>query len=475
MRRQHQELTETVRMAWGGPALHRRDCLRAGLLGLASAGLSVTLPPRELIMAQTPPGNFRVTDIERVTVCVPYRAVPQRNMDRELPHWRYAEIFTVHLAGGQRGYGETLLYYTWRASQDEDVQRAMGKNAAAIMWDDSLGAGLQMALFDAVARALDVPIHHLLGHQVHERTPLSWWNIDTSAQDMASECQEALRQGYLAYKTKGRPWFDLWEQVEVATKVVPEEFKIDMDFNDTLLDAERAVPILRELDAYPEIEIYESPIPQEDIEGNRAICQAVRGLVAMHYGIPEPWQALKHEICDGFVIGHGASEIMQAGHVAAMADKPFWLQLVGTGITAAWSLQFGGVLSHATWPAVNCHQLYEHTLLTRPIEVKRGLADVPTTAGLGYEIDWDAVRKYQVPKPPRRPEPQRLMETSWPDGRKLYIANNGQVNFMLDLARAGKMPYFERGVTTTLVPDDGSPRWRDLYDRARREPVMLGP
>ena len=98
-------------------------------------------------------------------------------MARELPHWEYSEIIEVHLRSGHTGFGETMLYYTWGVTTDEDVQRAQGKNAAELMWDDSLGAGLQIALFDAVARAADVPIYHLLGHTVHDRPPLSWWNI----------------------------------------------------------------------------------------------------------------------------------------------------------------------------------------------------------------------------------------------------------------------------------------------------------
>ena len=83
---------------------------------------------------------------------------------------------------------------------------------------------------------------------------------------MVLECKEALRQGYLAYKTKGRPWIDLWQQIAQSVEVVPEEFKIDMDFNDTLLDAERAIPILKEFEKHPQIGIYESPIFQDDID-----------------------------------------------------------------------------------------------------------------------------------------------------------------------------------------------------------------
>ncbi len=447
---------------------HRREFLRTA----AALSASIALVPRWSVAEGASHKYFDIESIERTTVEVPYREIPARHMARELPHWKYSEIFQVRLKSGVTGIGETLLYYTWGATDDEDVRRAEGKNAVELLWDDSLGAGLQMALFDAVAKTAEVPIHRLLGQKRHDTTPLSWWNIDTSAEDMAAECQEALRKGYRSYKTKGRPWFDLWEQVEQATAVVPPEFKIDMDYNDTLLTAEQAIPILVELEKYPQIDIYETPIPQKDVEGNRKICEATRVHVALHYGDPDPAIALSQPMCDGFVIGGGARRLLAAGSASAAVDRPFWLQLVGTGITAAFSLHFGGVLSHAQWPAVNCHQLYEHDLLADPIEVVDGYAKVPDGVGLGHEVDWDVVEKYRVAKPPRRPEPERLLETRWPDGRRMYVANTGKVNFMLTVAQQGAMPFFERGVVTELLPDDGSDAWRKLYERARRAPVF---
>jgi galactonate dehydratase len=183
--------------------------------------------------------------------------------------------------------------------------------------------------------------------------------------------------------------------------------------------------------------------------------------------------AFTQGVCDGFVVGGGAAKLLTTGAACATADYPFWLQLVGTGITAAWSLHFGGVLSHARWPAVNCHQLFTHTLLTAPIAVDDGFAKVPDGPGLGYELDREVLERFRVEKPATRPEPQRLIETAWPSGRKMYIANNGTVNFMLNAARAGKTPYFERGVTTRLFPDDRSPRWRELYHEAIKGPYFV--
>ncbi|CAK9000537.1 N-succinyl-L-Arg/Lys racemase (N-succinyl amino acid racemase) (NSAR) [Durusdinium trenchii] len=449
--------------------LNRRQFLAA------SAGATLTtwsLMSRQLLQAaDSLPSerHFHVRDIQRTTLRLEFRPTPRRNMDREIPHWRWAEVCEVTLESGAVGFGETLLFYTWGVPSDDDVARVRGQSAIEMMWDDSLGAGLQMALFDAVARTAHVPVHSLLGHKHTSRTPLSWWNIDTSAEDMASECAEAYRQGYMSYKTTGRPWFDLKQQLDLATKEVPEDFMIDMDFNDTLLTAEQGLPILKDLERYPQVDIFETPIPQKDVAGNRAICAATDINVALHYGTPDPATVVRESAADGFVVGHGAEALMSAGRFAEEVEMPFWLQLVGSDITAAWSLHFGGVLKQALWPAVNCHQLYEERLLIDPITVSDGHAEVPDRIGLGYELNRDAVERFKVQKPAQRPEPQRLIETTWPDGRTMYTASNGTVNFMLHAAMEGKYPYFEAGADTRLVPDDGSSRWKELYKRARKE------
>ena len=450
----------------------RRDFLRRGTAGLAGGGLAavgLAISPQRALARKLADLHrwLEIVRIDRTTVRLPFRETSGRNMARELPHWAWTEVVEVTLKSGHVGFGETLLYYTWGATGDDDVGRVQNRNASEWMWHDELGAGLQMALFDAVAKAAEVPLHRLLGHQVHQRTSLAWWNIDTSPEDMASECSEAYRQGYRSYKTKGRPWIDAWRQAELSAKAVPDSFKLAIDFNDTLLDAERGIPILKEMEQYPQVAIWETPIPQSDIAGNQAIRRECRAPVAMHFGTPEPRVAIKEEVCDGFVIGGGASRVKSQGAVAEMAGLPFWLQLVGTGITAAWSLHFGAVLKNATWPAVNCHQLYQHDLLTNSIELTDGYASIPDGPGLGYGLDKDTVARFRVEKPTSRPDPPRLIETSWQDGRRMYFANTGY-NFMIRLGQAGKIPYFERGVTTKLIPNDGSSEWRRRYDRAMR-------
>ncbi|MFT7643588.1 MAG: L-alanine-DL-glutamate epimerase-like enolase superfamily enzyme [Pirellulaceae bacterium] len=451
--------------------INRRTLLKSALATTTALALPFTRQALRAEAADASEKHYEIVDIKRTTVKLEYREVPRRHMDRELPHWRYTELCDVTLKNGKVGTGETLLYYTWEVPSDEDVRRVIGKSAIEVMWDDSLGAGLQMALFDAVARTANVPIRALLGNQVYKKTPLSWWNIDTSAKDMASECLTAYKLGYSSYKTKGRPWFDVDHQMELACKAIPAEFKIDMDFNSTLRDAERGIPILKRVAKYPQTDIFESPIPQSDVDGNKEICAATHVNIAMHYGTPTPATVVQSGCCDGFVVGHGATDLMAAGRFCTETQMPFWLQLVGSGITAAYSLHFGGVLDQATWPAVNCHQLYENDLLVRPIELKHGFAAVPDLPGIGHEIDRDMVERLKVKRPPQRPEPKRLIETTWTDGKRMFTASNGRVNFMLTAGNQERYPYYAPGADTRLVKDDGSARWKALYEKARK----LGP
>jgi hypothetical protein len=87
--------------------------------------------------------------------------------------------------------------------------------------------------------------------------------------------------------------------------------------------------------------------------------------------------------------------------------------------------------------------------------------------GIGYALDEEALERFRVEQPSERPDPPRLVETAWPDGRKMYFASNGKLNFMLTEGIKGSIPYYVPGVRTRQLPNDGGAVWRGLYDRAR--------
>ena len=413
---------------------------------------------------------MKITNVERIVVDVPFTPRQQVITRQSVYNWSILELCKVTTDTGHVGWGETVVHYTYSRVSDDAVARIMGQSPADIMRDDSLGAGLQMALFDVVGKILEVPAHRLMGTKVRDWTPISWWCSHSSAKNWAAEAEEAVKKGYTGLKNKPRPWDDIVAQVEAICKVVPPHFHLDLDPNGSWENAANAIPIMKKLERYENVAMFETPIPQEDILGNRQIRRSVDRPVAMHFGLPPFTTSVREEVCDGFVIGGGQSLTMRQGQCAAEVSMPFWLQIVGNGLTTTWDAHLGSVLTHARWPAISCINMYSHHLLTKPIQVINGQQQVPDGAGLGVDVDEEAIEKFRVPEkklyenpehPFIHPKPRLINSIIYPDGNCIYMDN---------LSAPGT--YIE-GVRNEIIDDDGSKEWQDLYDRVQKETQVI--
>ena len=411
---------------------------------------------------------MKVADIKRIIVDVPFTP---RQRENSRSNWSVLELCKVTTDSGHVGWGETVIHYTYGRVTDETVERALGRNPAELMNQDDLGAGLQMALFDVVGKILEVPAHRLMGTKMRDWTPISWWSSLSLPEHWSGEAEEAVALGYTNLKTKPRPWQDVIGQVEAVSRVVSPDFHLDLDPNGSWQNAANAIPLMKRLEQYDIVAIFETPIPQDDILGNRQIRQAVHRPIAMHFHTPPYTTVIREEVCDGFVIGGGKSMVMRHGQLAAEAAMPFWLQLVGNGLTTTWGAHLGAVLTHATWPAISCINLYTHHLLTEPIAVVNGHQQVPDGPGLGVEVDEAAVENYRVPsdrldefarkgKLYAPPAPPRIISTViYPDNTCIHMAS---------LNVPGR---YVEGIRTETWAEDGSQAWTDLYERVQQQPV----
>ncbi len=60
---------------------------------------------------------------------------------------------------------------------DKAGERVRGGNAASFLGDNAPGTGMQIAIYDVVGRALEVPVYRLFSlPRVRDRCPLAWWN-----------------------------------------------------------------------------------------------------------------------------------------------------------------------------------------------------------------------------------------------------------------------------------------------------------
>ena len=288
------------------------------------------------------------------------------------------------------------------------------------------------------------------------------------------EARTAVDLGFTSIKIKTRPWHDVYETVKRISDATPAWFHIDCDWNDFLLDVSTAVPVLRELETdFPKISIWEGPIQANDVAGNRLLREKVRTPIAHHYGGVPGAVAIQHGYCDGFVIAGGVTNVLQSGISAATANMPFFIQMVGTGLTTTMALHLGAVLSHAQWPAINCHELYQHNLLNQRIPVVGGYAQTPEAPGLGITIDENALDTYRVDVADFS-LPRRLIRYSRANGVRVYFADTSfsQGSSMWNYWRTANQPIYERGVATAYLDDDGTPDFDDLYRRAKEAPVL---
>jgi len=400
-------------------------------------------------------------------------------MDRWRRGRNVFDVFEVELEPGTVGYGEQMVNYTWAKSTEEDIRAAEGQNAQRIMWDSSLGAGLQMALFDAVATHHDVPLYSLFGRKVRDSVSLSWWAIDMPPSDWVTEAELALERGYDSLKLKARPWYDLREQVDALYETVPEDFNIDLDFNETCLYADRAVPLLTELDSYPQINSFEGPIrnrtrplSRHTVQQHEHIRQSVDAEIILHYGSPgagEKPNIVCADVCDGFVVGGAVPDILDDAAVAATVEKPFWLQIAGSGMSAAFGVHLGAVLEGARLPAINTHQLYERSVLaSSSVDVNTGTVPVPEGAGIGVDVDPETLEELEITDDADDVDPP-LVKIAWDDGPTVYVTSRSQIR---TLVLEERVPYFEPGVSTEMVSPSASGRIEDIYQDAMDGPVL---
>jgi len=423
--------------------------------------------------------NLVIKQVERTWVSVPLKPRHARHLTRENWDWTVFEILRLQTNSDLVGYGETMCYYTWGKVPQAQVDRVIGHSPFEFLWDDQLGSGLQMAIYDLVGKALGVPCYRLLGTKVRDWCPISWWSNDMSTEDWVDEIRETLSLGYMSAKLKARPWRDFISQIETLAAIVPSDYRFDADFNGFLRDVGTAVPFIHELQKTSAVNILESPLPQSDIEGNAILRSKITRPIALHYGSPTLDAVIRDEVCDGFVIGGGAASIRQQAAVAAQFNKPFFLQMVGTGLTAAFMLHFGATLTHANWPAVTCHEIYVDDLIKERIQVYQGYARVPEVPGLGVELDEEAVARYRVEQGYSPAPPRNLYRVSWPSGASvIYPVGKNDIWWNLvgkcgvwDDFAAGNQPLFHRGVSLDIIPDDGSASWTELWERAKQRPV----
>ncbi|MBV8702109.1 MAG: hypothetical protein JO118_00220 [Acetobacteraceae bacterium] len=267
----------------------------------------------------------------------------------------------------------------------------LGRQGASLI----AAAGLDMAIWDALAKAAGLPLAELLGGsvgQVRAYNTNGLWLIPLER--LAKEAEELVAEGgFRAIKIRlGRPTLieDL-RALEAVRGAVGSEIDLMCDFNQklTLQEAIARCHALDERGLY----WFEEPV----VFDNYAQCAQLA-------------RELKTPVQIGENI-YGPRSFLEA--VSAQAADLYMPDLMRIGGVTGWmrAASIAGAAGHPMsshlYPEVSAHLLratesadwlewrdWGNPIVADPFEVKEGLVTVPDKPGNGIEWDEDAVRKF---------------------------------------------------------------------------------
>lgn len=255
-------------------------------------------------------------------------------------------------------------------------------------------AGIDMAAWDALAQARNMPLAELLGGACK---PVPSYYSAGMIDEFEAErlIEKSLGMGFRAFKIKvGYPSVeeDL-HIIRVLRGLVGDEFELMVDFNQSL-DAPDAEFRIRELES-ENLSWIEEPLLHHDFAGHSAVRQKVETPIQIGenwWGLPDMKKSLAagaSDLCmpDAVKIG-GVTGWMKAAALGSAHGMPMSSHL------------FVEVSAHlmAVTPTAHWHEYLDlaKAVLQRPLEIRNGDAIPSNDPGTGIKWDEDAVAGYLV-------------------------------------------------------------------------------
>jgi L-alanine-DL-glutamate epimerase-like enolase superfamily enzyme len=288
------------------------------------------------------------------------------------------------LAGRDLGEVEPL----WQRLHDKlHFVGSSGVTAVAI-------AAVDVALWDARARAADAPLYRFLGaHRSDLPAYASAVNLALSIDELVEQMADFRARGYMAMKMKvGGPLRDDVARVRAVRDAIGDDCELMLDANMAWNVAEAA----RRLRAFEPFDPFwvEEPLPPHDVEGHAALQRATAIPLAAGETLFAPWEFLPY-------LTAGAIRIPQPDVVRLGITG--WLQV------AALARDFGLPLAPHFIPEIHVHLgcavphvlTLEHLALFEPLleerlDVRGGIARPPEKSGHGMTFADEALESYRI-------------------------------------------------------------------------------
>jgi len=258
-------------------------------------------------------------------------------------------------------------------------------------------AGLDIAVWDALAKAAGLPLARLLGGTLG---PVPAYNSNglglIPPAGAGDEALELLAEGgFTAVKVRvGRA--TAADDIAAARRVreaVGDEVTLVADYNQGLARGE-ALPRCRALDAEG-LSWVEEPLRYDDLDGHARLARAIATPIMLgenFYGPRAMQEAIRAQACDLVM-----PDLMRIGGVTGFLQAAALADVAGVPMSSHLYPEVSGHLLRVTptrhwleW------QDWAHPVLARPFEVRSGALHLPDVPGNGLEWDEDAVAHYRA-------------------------------------------------------------------------------
>ncbi len=279
------------------------------------------------------------------------------------------------------------------ASEIEPLRREMARR---VQGNPFARASVEMALWDLNGRALDVPVHRLLGGRVRDRVPLSWSLAVADGEAEVAEARDLVARGHRIFKIKtaAHPLAEDVARVRRIREAVGPDVALRVDANQGW-DRPTALRAIRTLEPFG-LDFVEQPVPKWDLGGMAEIARSVAVPIMADESCGSPHDAMAIARLGGVSIlalkltkSAGILGTMAIVRIAEAAGLGGYVGcMIETSLGTAAYLQVALAAPPVTW---GC-ELFGPLLLAgdvvrRPVQYADGAILALDGPGLGVEVD----------------------------------------------------------------------------------------
>ncbi len=409
---------------------------------------------------------MKVTEIEVHRITLPYVDW----IAYQLNHYygpSQRTIYVAHTDDGLTGLGES-----GSTEPRETVDHYIGTNPFDHLGDE-VSLGLGTAMYDLMGQAAGVPVYKLFGQKYRSWVPVGSWTVSTHPDRMAEAVREYSAQGYTWLKYHLSPFENVIDQTEAMQAVAPKGFRIHYDFTMHGTD-DHMFALLTKLARYPIAGCFEDALPAEDLPGYIELRKRSPLPVVLHHCPLGATYEVLMGAADAYMLGHSriGDAARRAGLFAA-GGIPFMLQNVGGDITRAMTCHM-----MAAFPTANFHffsdcETWAEDVVHERSQPVNGFLRVPEKPGLGVTLDREALERLKRLELPA--QPRWIVRSRFANGARMYnIADPAESIFMVRPDRRRLIPMsYDAPIETDYWDDDGSPEYREMFERIEREGMVL--